>query len=243
MDGWKSASNIMKGQLPGHNPIKDHPGHYAGSAENKTDFGGSGWKIRLDPKHDRDNYILSHWIKQNRDKISNYKLAWTSGDHPVWTLYTGGGSAREAQQLAQKAEKEIGKFLRVGQIFQSEDALIPGTGISGRFEIRGDERSIESKKYKEISDEIDKLRPSHNPMKGLYMRFMASPAYKKGFATTTSGKSGVPGTAYYAWLQGNIGLMKKNKDNPETIRKFEQEAEAEINLVKKVVQSKLKGIF
>ena len=80
-------------------------------------------------------------------------------------------------------------------------------------------------------------------MKGLYMRFMASPLYSKGFPTLTSGKSGVPGTAYYAWLQGNIGTMKGKKENQEAIRKFEQEAQAEIDLVKKVIQSKLKDVF
>ena len=243
MEGWKSASTIMKGNLAGHDAIQGHPGHYVGGAKDKTDFGGSGWKIRLDPKNDRDNYILSHWIKQNRDKIQSYKMAWTEGDHPVWTLYTSTGSAKEAQYLAQKAEKEIGKFLRTGQVFQSEDTLLPGTKISGRFEIRGDERSFDSQKHKEIVDEIEKLRPSHNPMKGLYMRFMASPAYKKGFATITSGKAGVPGTAYYAWLQGNIGSMKRYDKNSEAIKNFEQEAEAEINLVKKVIQSKLKDVF
>lgn len=243
LDSWRSANEIMKGRLPGHNPIKDHPGHYAGGAEDKTDFGGSGWKFRLDPKNDRDNYILSNWIKQNKDKIASYKLSWTSGDHPVWTLYTGTGSAKDAQYLAQKAEKEIGRFLRTGQVFQSEDAILPGTKLSGRFEIRGDERSLESQKYKDIVDEIERLRPLHNPMKGLYMRFMASPTYRKGFSTTTSGRSGVPGTAYYAWLEGNIGTMKNNKENPETIRKFEQEADAEINLIKKVIQSRLKDVF
>jgi hypothetical protein len=243
VSNWPSAQKVLTGQLPGHNPVKDHPGHYAGSAEDKTDFGGSGWKIRLDPKNDRDNYILSHWVRQNRDKISTYKMAWTEGDHPVWTLYTGTGSAKDAQYLAQKAEKEIGRFLRIGQAFQSEDTLLPGTKISGRFEIRGDERSLDSKRHKEIVDEIERLRPSHNPMKGLYMRFMASPLYKKGFPAITSGKSGVPGTAYYAWLQGNIGTMRRKKENPEAIRKFEQEAQAEIDLVKKVIQSKLKDVF
>lgn len=233
----------MGGQLPGHTPIESRPGHYAGGSESKADFGGSGWKVRLDPKHDRDNYILSHWIKQNRDKISTYKLAWTSGDHPVWTLYTGTGSAKDAQYIAQKAEKEIGKFLRLGRVFQGEDTLISGTRISGRFEIRGDERSLGSKRYKDVVDEIERLRPSHNPMKGLYMRFMASPLYRRGFPTTTSGKSGVPGTAYYAWLQGNIGTMKKKGANPDDIKKFEQEAEAEIELTKKVIQSKLKDVF
>ena len=233
----------MRGQLPGHNPVKDHPGHYAGSAEDKTDFGGSGWKIRLDPKNDRDNYILSHWIKQNRDKIRSYKMAWTSGDHPVWTLYTGTGSAKDAQYLAQKAEKEIGGFLRVGQAFQSEDALLPGTKISGRFDMRGDERSLDSKRHKEIVDEIERLRPSHNPFKALYLLFRASPMYQKGFPSRTSGKAGVPGTAYYAWLEGNIGTMRSRKENPETIKRFEQEAEAEIDLVKKVLQSRLKDVF
>ena len=233
----KSASNIMKGQLSGHDAVQGHPGHYSGGAEDKTDFGGSGWKIRLDPNNDRDNYILSHWVKQNRDRISTYKMAWTEGDHPVWTLYTGTGSLKDAQYLAQKAEKEIGRFLRIGQAFQSEDTLIPGT------KIRGDERSLNSKRHKEIVDEIERLRPSHNPMKGLYMRFMASPLYSKGFPTLTSGKSGVPGTAYYAWLQGNIGTMKGKKENQEAIRKFEQEAQAEIDLVKKVIQSKLKDVF
>ena len=51
---WKSASNIMKGQLSGHDAVQGHPGHYSGGAEDKTDFGGSGWKIRLDPNNDRE---------------------------------------------------------------------------------------------------------------------------------------------------------------------------------------------
>lgn len=226
--------------MPNHDPIADHPGHYKGASEDRTDFGGSGWKIRLDPKDDKDNYILSHWIKQNKDKISSYKMAWTSGNHPVWTIYTGTGSLKDAKYLSQKAEKEIGSFLRIGQVFQSEDTLIPGTKISGRFEIRGDERSIDSKKYKEIVDEIEKLRPSHNPWKVLYLRFRASPLYRKGFPTTTSGKAGVPGTAYYNWLVGNIGVLSKK--DPEKI-KFNQEAEAEINLIKQVIQSKLKDVY
>jgi hypothetical protein len=37
--------------------------------------------------------------------------------------------------------------------------------------------------------------------------------------------------------------MKANKENPENIRNFEQEAESEINLIRKVIQSKLKDVF
>jgi hypothetical protein len=243
LNNWPKAKEIMSGRLSGHEPLKGHPGHFRGSIDDKTDFGGSGWKIRLDPKNDRDNYIISSWVKQNKNLISQYKLAWTSGDHPVWTLYTSSGSAREAQNLAQKAQKEIGSFLRTGKVFQSEDTLLPNTGISGRFEIRGDERSANSIKYKEIVDEIERLRPSHNPFKGIYMNFMSSPLYKKGFPTSTSGEAGTPGTAYYLWLTGMIAQMKKTNQDPERIRKFEQEAKSEIELTKKVIQSKLKNIY
>lgn len=240
---WPRSQEIMKGKLAGHDPIEGHVGHFKGRAEDQTDFGGSGWKIRLDPKHDRDNYIISNWIKQNRNLLSQYKLAWTEGDHPVWTLYTSTGSSKEAQNISQKAQKEIGNFLRIGKAFQSEDSLIANTGISGRFEIRGDERSAKSQKYKEIVDEIERLRPTHNPFKGIYMNFMATPTYRKGFPTITSGKSGTPGTAYYAWLIGMIQIMKKQNADPERIKKFELEANSEIELVRKVIQSKLKDIY
>lgn len=209
-------------------------GSYEGGAERTSDF-GTGWKLRLIPKTDGANYIIKRWLDKNRDMLRQYKLKWNAGDRHVWTVYVPSGSSGEARRLAALMSKELGPFIEKDKLYQSEDLIVPGTGISGRFDMRSENLP----RQKEIADEIERLRPGHNPFPGLHKEFRNSPQYMTGFPNRTSGEAGVPGTAYHAWLKGKMGTEKKWGAEKSRLEMIKKEAEAEIRLVDRVLREKL----
>lgn len=207
-------------------------GQFAGDAKAKTDFGGSGWKMRLDPKKDNDNILIADWFGKNKQALSGYKIA-INTDKPIWTAYTEQGSLSEIQKYAKKAETDLGKFIQLNEVYDSPDTIIPGTQISGRFEIRGDERS-NTPRAKEIVQNIVNRRKS-SQYKNLYALYKKSPTFTEGFPSSTSGYGGIPGTYYYQWLTGQKQLYERTRDS-KTATMYADAAKEEISFIESVLK-------
>jgi hypothetical protein len=232
---WPIGTKIAAGKwkLPGHRSIG--VGQFAGDHKELTDFGGSGWKMRLDPKTDNDNILIADWFLKNKSLFSGYKIA-TNTDHPVWSAYVSRGTGPEIQKAAQKAQSDLGKFITLNQAYDATDTMIPGTGISGRFEIRGDERSG-GPRAQEIVDTINERRKATTKYKKLYLLYKNSPGFSKGFPSSTSGQGGVPGTHYFQWLL----QMKKTAiaaKNTEQADQYQAAKDEEIKLIESVLKEK-----
>jgi hypothetical protein len=210
------------------------PGQFKGGLDQTADF-GTGWKIRLIPKRDADNYLIKKWLDDNRSILRQYKIAHNSGDSHVWTVYTASGSAEEARFIAEKAKKALGPFIQTDKLYQDEDAIIPGTGVSGRFEMRAEK----TPRHKEIANKI----ASERRRTAIYELFKRSPMFDEGFPRITAGKGGVPGTSYYAWLVGTANVMRGRGADPVVVKMYEDEAQAELNLIHKVLGGFLGSVY
>lgn len=232
---WPIGTKIASGdwKLPGHRSVG--VGQFAGDHKELTDFGGSGWKMRLDPKTDKDNILIADWFLKNKSLFSGYKIA-TNTDKPVWSAYVSRGTGPEIQKAAQKAQSDLGKFITLNQAYDTTDTMIPGTGISGRFEIRGDERSG-GPRAQGIVDTINERRKATTKYKNFYLQYKNSPGFSKGFPSSTSGQGGVPGTSYFQWLL----QMKKDArrgTNPERAKELQAAQDEEIKLIESVLKEK-----
>ena len=232
---WPIGTKIASGEwkLPGHKSIG--VGQFAGEHKELTDFGGSGWKMRLDPKTDNDNILIADWFGKNKKLFSGYKIA-TNTDHPVWSAYVSRGTGPEIQKAAQKAQSDLGKFITLNQAYDTTDTMIPGTGISGRFEIRGDERSGTARS-KEIVDAINERRKATTKYKKFYLLYKNSPGFSPGFPSSTSGQGGVPGTHYFQWLLQMKKQARAAKNN-EQADEYQAAQDEEIKLIESVLKEK-----
>lgn len=232
---WPIGTKIAGGEwkLPGHKSVG--VGQFAGDHKELTDFGGSGWKMRVDPKTDNDNILIADWFLKNKSLFSGYKIA-TNTDHPVWSAYVSRGTGPEIQKAAQKAQSDLGKFITLNQAYDTTDTMIPGTGISGRFEIRGDERSG-GPRAQGIVDAINERRKATTKYKNFYLQYKNTPGFSKGFPSSTSGDRGVPGTSYFQWLLQMKKDARRGK-NPEKAKEFQAAQDEEINIIESILKEK-----
>lgn len=232
---WPIGNQIESGEwkLPGHK--SKGGGQFAGEHKELTDFGGSGWKMRLDPKTDKDNILIADWFGKNKSLFSGYKIA-TNTDKPVWSAYVSRGTGPEIQKAAQKAQSDLGQFITLNQAYDTTDTMIPGTGISGRFEIRGDERSG-TPRANEIVDTINERRKATTKYKNFYLLYKQSPGFQKGFPSSTSGQGGVPGTHYFQWLMQTKKDAVRGK-SLERAKELQAAQDEEIKLIESVLKEK-----
>ena len=232
---WPIGTKIAGGEwkLPGHKSVG--VGQFAGDHKELTDFGGSGWKMRVDPKTDNDNILIADWFLKNKSLFSGYKIA-TNTDKPVWSAYVSRGTGPEIQKAAQKAQSDLGQFITLNQAYDTTDTMIPGTGISGRFEIRGDERSG-TPRANEIVDTINERRKATTKYKNFYLLYKQSPGFQKGFPSSTSGQGGVPGTHYFQWLMQTKKDAVRGK-SLERAKELQAAQDEEIKLIESVLKEK-----
>jgi len=205
---------IMNGGLKGDG--SNEAGSYYGSMgttnmlQKENAYRVSGWKTRLIPKSDESALKIKEFLDSNPD-VGHYKLAHNSGDMPVFSVYFKKGSKDEAMRFATASEAKLKDQLDL-RLYQGDDTLLEGTGISARF----DARALDATRASQIIDSQLEGSPFAKSFakavenEKLSMAGKLSPSDPRSLVSVrasmtmpnnTAGTRGIPDTGYVNYLK------------------------------------------